>query len=622
MASRKNVLTHGRKQKAIALYKAGRLQEARGLLLSVCERDRTDAEAWLLRGAVCGRLGEHTEAAQCFRHLTDLQPHNAEGFYNLGIAERSLGATEAAEQAFRRATEINPAYPEALECLAHLLLDRGALSAGSDALRTALALRPDNAEWHVNLGAALQMQGLLGEAIGAYERARALRPGSGIASENLGSTLASQGRLDEAIALYREGLRRNPGDARTHSNLLLTLNYLCQGPARVFAEHRRWEEMHGASTASQPFTNSADPERPLRIGYVSPDFRAHSVAFFIEPILAARDRKVMSVYCYADVARPDAVTERLRQLSDHWRPTHSVSDTDLMRQIREDKIDILVDLAGHTAGHRLAVFAQRAAPLQVTYLGYPNTTGLGAMDYRITDTIADPADQATYCSERLLYLDDCFLCYRPPADAPAVSAPPAQQAGHITFGSFNNLAKIQPGVVARWAELLHAVPRARLLLKNPSLTDAIARDRVLDAFTTAGITPDRIDLLGLAPSQSEHLALYGRVDIALDTFPYNGTTTTCEALWMGVPVVTFAGRTHAGRVGASLLTAAGLTEFIAASPQDYVARAAALAADVPALVRYRTTLRDRVGQSLLCNAAHLTRNLETALRGVWRERCA
>lgn len=620
MATRKNVLTHGKKQKAIALFKSGRLQEARELLTWVCERDRTDTEVWLMRGAACGRLGNHTEAAHCFRALAAIQPRNAEVFYNLGIAERSLGAADAAEQAFRRAVELNPKYPEAFESLAHILLDRGALSEGADALRAALALRPDNAEWHVNLGAILQAQGFLGDAIVLYERARSLRPGTSIACENLGSALATQGRTKEAIAVYREGLRLNPKDARTHSNLLLTLNYLSgQDPAQTFAEHCRWGELHAAPTTDRSaFPNSRNPDRRLRIGYLSPDFRAHSVAYFIEPILAAHDRSAVEIFCYADVPRPDAVTERLKNLSDGWRPISKLSDTDVLALIRADRIDILIDLAGHTSGHRLSVFAQRAAPVQVTYLGYPNTTGLTTMDYRITDAVADPPNQDAYYSEKLLRLDTCFLCYQPPLEAPTVNASPAEASGHVTFGSFNNLAKIQPEVIELWSALLHAVPSSRLLIKNPSLNDPTARERLLVAFTAQGIAQGRIELLGLAQTQIEHLGLYGRVDIALDTFPYNGTTTTCEALWMAVPVITYIGQIHAGRVGASLLKAAGLEEWVADSPRDYIIRAASLATDIPALKQLRAELRERVRQSALCNATRLTQTLEAELRLLWK----
>lgn len=624
VAPRKNILTHGKKQKALVSFKAGRMQEARELLASVCERDRTDTQAWLIRGAACGNLGAHAEAAQCFRTLAAIQPRNAEAFYNLGIAERALGEATAAEQSFHRAIEINPEYPEALESLAHILLSRGALVAGAEALRAALALRPDNTEWRVNLGAILQAQGHLSEAIANYEQARSLRPGTLIASENLGSALASQGRTKEALAVYREGLQQNLKDARVHSNLLLSLNYLPnQDPMQIFAEHRRWGELHGRlGTDSGAFADTLDPDRRLRIGYVSPDFRTHSVAYFIEPILAAHDRAAFEVFCYADVPRPDTTTERLKCFSDHWRPISGLSDAEVLKQIRADRIDILVDLAGHTSGHRLSVFAQRAAPMQVTYLGYPNTTGLTTMDYRITDTVADPEDQDAYYTEKLIRLDNCFLCYQPPIDAPAVNSLPAEGAGHITFGSFNNLAKIQPDVIDLWAGLLRALPTSHLLIKNPSLTDPTARELLLAAFAEHGIAQDQIELLGLAQTQAEHLGLYGRVDIALDTFPYNGTTTTCEALWMGVPVATLAGDRHAGRVGATLLHAAGLEDLITDSPQNYIARVIELATDMRALEQLRAGLRERVRQSALCNATSPTRALEAELRSLWQNRHA
>ncbi len=619
----KNVLTRVKKQKALMLLNSGQLPEAMDLLAQVCAQTPADTEAWITRGVVCGRMNRHADAAECFRRVIMLQPRNAEAHFNLGIAERSLGFPDKAEVMFRRAIKLNPNYPEPLESLAHSLINRGEVGEAAEVLRAALRLRPDNAEWISNLGSLLQAKGFLTEAEGYYRRAQSLKLGVSFVAENLGSVLAAQGRMDEALSVYREGLKSEPRNTRIRSNLLLTLSYLeDQDPTEVLQEHRAWDQAQTAPVLSTVIhVNDRNPDRRVRIGYVSPDFRMHSVTYFLEPLLANHDHGLFEVYCYSDVPHADATTVRLRSYADVWREIAGRSDADVATQVTADGIDILVDLAGHTAANRLPVFAQRPAPVQVSWLGYPNTTGLSAMGYRITDAFADPPGRDAFYSEKLVRLDGCFLCYQPPGEAPTVAPLPAATKGFITFGSFNNLSKMQPGVIALWSQVLHAVPGARLLVKNPSLTDPPTRQRIAAMFERHGIGPDRLELLGHTPTPQEHLALYGRVDIALDTFPYNGTTTTCEALWMGVPVVTLAGAVHAGRVGLSLLTAAGLPDLIAATPAEYVARAVARAGDRAALSRLRAGLRAHVQQSKLCDAAGFAHAMETALRSIWRSWC-
>ena len=303
-----------------------------------------------------------------------------------------------------------------------------------------------------------------------------------------------------------------------------------------------------------------------------------------------------------------------------WRDIAEMSDAETARLIREDRIDILIDLAGHTGNNRLGIFAAKPAPVQMTYLGYPNTTGLRTIDYRITDGVADPAGEEVYYSEELLRLDGCFLCYQPPADAPEVAPLPALTSGHVTFGSFNNFSKINPGVLQLWSGVLKQVPGSRLLLKCPALTDATVRENVGAALQALGIGAERVDLLGHTRTRQEHLALYARVDIALDTFPYNGTTTTCEALWMGVPVLSLVGKHHAGRVGASLLSAADLTDWLADTPESFVATAQARAADLGGLGQLRGVLRGKLADSTLSDAAGFVCHLEESLRQIWLER--
>lgn len=619
--SRKNILTHSRKKKAFALLQAKQLEQAKDLYVQVCEVDKLDADAWFSLGAINGMLGRHADAADCLRRAVELRPRHAESSYNLGISLREQGNFTGAIEAFQAALDIKPDYAEAQDCLAHAFLALGRLEDAVEAFRAALRFYPGKPELHSNLGSVYQAMGRLAQAEACYREAQRLKPA--IAYENLGSVLGMQGRHEEALACYREGLRLNPRDERVRSNLLLTLNYLPnQDPETILREHRAWDAAHACTAASiRPHANSRDPTRRLRIGYVSQDFRTHSVACYLEPLLKAHDQTFFEVYCYASIARPDATTDRLRSLISHWRDITKLPDERVAEQIRADGIDILIDLSGHTGGHRLRIFTYKPAPLQVTYLGYPNTTGLSTMDYRLTDALADPEGQERFYTEKLVHLPGCFLCYLPPADAPAVTSPPSDEAGFVTFGSFNNLSKINSQVVELWSEILRGVPKSRLLLKNHSLTDADTRENYHAMFAGHAITRDRLELIGHTPTREGHLALYGRVDIALDTFPYNGTTTTCEALWMGVPVITQTGKSHASRVGLSLLTALDLNELVADGPQEYAACATTLANDGGRIARLRKTLRERMQASPLCDAPAFARKVEAAYREMWRRWC-
>ncbi|HUN69463.1 MAG TPA: tetratricopeptide repeat protein, partial [Burkholderiales bacterium] len=425
---------------------------------------------------------------------------------------------------------------------------------------------------------------------------------------------------DEAIATYRRSLELVPDHAATYSNLLLEMNYSAsEDAAAIFAEHQRF----GARFARRYEAPAPDPAWPrrLRLGYVSPDFRQHVVMRFMEPILARHDRQRFEVSCYHTNPRKDEITERLRALAEHWVDAEDFSEVELAERIRADRIDILVDLAGHTAGNSLPVFAMKPAPVQVTYLGYPNTTGLGAIDYRITDAYADPPGGADRLSaERLVRLSRCFLCYRPTPGTPEVGPLPASRNGVVTFGSFNNFAKLSGPFLDASARVLEAVPGSRLMLKGKALSIAGIAESVRDRFRRAGIDPSRVDLRGWEAGVKDHLAIYNSVDIALDSFPYNGTTTTCEALWMGVPVVSLAGDRHAARVGASLLHVMGLEQFLAHDAEEYVAICARLAADVGKLTELRSRLRERMRSSPLMDEPGFVRVFEDSLLDMWEKR--
>jgi protein O-GlcNAc transferase len=489
----------------------------------------------------------------------------------------------------------------------------------------ALALMPDLAEAHNNLGIALVTQGKIDQAIAHYERALALKPDYAEAHNNLGLALVAQGKIDQAIAHYERALALKPDYAEAHSNLLLTLNYASgKDSAAVYSAHvdfaKRWEAP--LVTLIQAHVNDRSLERRLKVGYISSDFRKHSVSHFIEPVLENHNRDRFEIFCYSNNPREDELTKRLKSYVDHWRSIIGVSDELVAQQIRADQIDILIDLNGHTALNRLLVFARKPAPIQVTWLGYPNTTGLSTMDYRITDGFADPVGMTEHIhTEKLVRLPECFSCYKPPRDAPEVSALSAREKGYITFGSFNNLAKITPEVMAIWAKILLAIPGSHLTLKNSGLGVKAMQQTVQETFAELGIVLERLELLGSDRFQKAHLERYRNIDIGLDPFPYNGTTTNCEALWMGVPVVTLAGQTHAARVGVSEMSNLELTEFICYSPEEYIATALRLAADLERLSALRMELRSRMAVSPLTDAHRFTKNLEQAYLVMWQDWC-
>jgi predicted O-linked N-acetylglucosamine transferase (SPINDLY family) len=564
-------------------------------------------------------------AAEQLQHALRLKPDYAEAHNNLGLVYEHRKQLDLARTHYREALRIRPDYASAYNNLGNILLSEGELDSAGEHFERAIRLQPGFAEAHNNLGIVLKIQGKLQPAVVALEQAIRLRPEFAEAHRALGHTYQLQNRLDLAERHYREALRLEPGFVDAHSNLLLLLNYRPEhDPATVFEEHVRWARRYAAPIAksAHPYENSLEPERRLRVGYVSPDFRQHSVSCFIEPILASHDRSRFEVFCYASTEHADEVTEQLQDLADQWRFIHALSDEQVEARIRDDKIDILVDLAGHTGGNRLLLFARKPAPIQVTYLGYPNTTGLNAMDYRLTDAEADPEGVTDrWHTEELVRLPNGFLCYRPPKEAVEVTAPPALKKGYVTFGSFSNLNKVTPQLIGVWASILDRLPKARLLLKARALFDEGVREHTRALFAQQGIDPARLDLRSRVASRHEHLALYREVDIALDPFPYNGATTTCEALWMGVPVVVLAGETHAARVGYSLLTRLGLDELAADSPDAYVQKALDLASDLQRLEQLRSELRGRMQHSPLANGDLFTRSLESAYRRMWWRWC-
>lgn len=607
-------------------HQAGELTEAEALYRQILAVSPEHADALHFLGLVASQTGRPDVAVELMRRSIAINPRASVYHDNLGSVLRAMGRIEEAIACSQRALALDPNEAVSHNNLGNALRDQRRLAEAIGCYDRALLLRPDYVEAVSNRGTALRETGQLKESLLAYQRALKLAPAYVDAHLGLGNTLADLGAAREADTAYRRALELRPDRADVHSALLLNLHYLPEIPDNVMsAAHRGWGEAHArlAPQATKAHSNLPVPERRLRIGYVSPDFRNHPVAFFVEGLLAMHDRVQVEVFCYANVRQPDAVTARLRQYADHWRGIVGLSDVQIATLIAEDQIDVLVDLAGHTADHRLLVFAHRSAPVQVTYLGYCDTTGLPAIDYRITDAQADPPGTAAHLhTERLVRLSQCAWCYSPHADAPSVAEAPALKSGVITFGSFNALAKLNDDVLNLWAEVLLRVPNSRLLLKSIGLEEELARARIYERFAHCGVARERIELSGPTPSRLAHLDAYRRMDVALDPFPYNGTTTTCEALWMGVPVVTLEGSRHAARVGASLLRTVGLVELVTRDRSDYVEALVRLSRDVPALAQLRATLRDRVKGSPLLDASSFARKMETAYREMWRAWCA
>jgi predicted O-linked N-acetylglucosamine transferase (SPINDLY family) len=611
---------------ARGLQALGRLAEAEVSYRRVLKIAPQNADAHNDMGNVLLLLDRLVEAEMSYRRAVHLRPDYVEAHSNLGNALRALGRLPQAEDSLRRALRIRPEYVEAHNNLGAVLRALGRFGEAEASLRQALQLKPALAEAHNNLGNVLRALGRLAEAEESYRRALQIRPQYVDAQANLAGVVLELGRAAEATAGYRQALRIRPQYPQAYDGLLLSLLYQAGVSAEeLLRAHRDYDAGFGAPLRAQWADHRArrgadsSSDRRLKVGYVSPDLRQHSVAHFIAPVLRERDRRAVEIFCYAEVAREDDTSSALRELSDHWLNTVGTSDAVLAERIVADEIDILVDLAGHTAGNRLLVFARKPAPIQVSWLGYPHTTGLSAMDYRLVDAITDPPGEADRrASETLIRLEDGFLCFEPPTAAPRPCAPPCLASNYVTFGSFNNPAKLSPDALESWARLLKRTPNSRLLLKGRGFAEETTRQAFLTRFAAHGGDAARVILAGQLERLTDHLASYERIDIALDTFPYNGATTTCEAMWMGVPLVTILGSAHAGRVGASLLATVGLPELVAPSVEAYIDTAAALATDPGRLSSVRESLRERMAGSTLCDAPRFARKLETTYRELWR----
>ncbi len=561
------------------------------------------------------------EAIESYRLALRLRPDLAIIHNNLGLVLHQRGMMREAMGSLGAAISLEPAFAQAHSNLGNVLRDLGRIEEAIAEHRLALQGDSNYAEGWNNLGNALQQSGDLDGAAAAFARAVELRPNFPVALSNAGNVLKEQARIAESIGAYRKSVELAPDDARVHSNLLYAMYFDPRSTSQsIFDEHLRWAQRHAQPLSPKtPAIEVSSQDRRLRIGYVSPDFRNHPVGRFILPLLTHHDRQAFEVVCFSDFPGEDAITRQIRACPDEWHTTHGLSDAQLGELIRAQRIDILIDLSLHMAGNRMLVFARKPAPLQITYLAYAGTSGMETMDYRLTDPHLDPPGLGGgRYSERSLHLPRTYWCYSPSADAPPVQPLPWAVRGAVTFGCLNTFSKINEAVIAAWARIMNSVPHSRLVLYAPGGSH---RDRTLDAFAAGGVDRGRIEFVMMRPLV-EYLATYNRVDIALDPFPYNGGTTTCDVLWMGVPVVTLAGEMAVSRAGVSLLNNLALPELIATSVDEYVRIAAELAADRERLSELRRSLRDRMRTSPLCDASSFARDVEQVYRAAWKTRVA
>lgn len=608
------------------------------------------------------RDGNNCAAAESiFRSLTERFPDHAAYWFKLGTVHEKLGDLTSAEAAYQRAIELRDSYSEALNNLALLALKRADYDYAESLLRGLLGESPDYFEAHINLGNTLIDTGRAVEAQYHFRRAVGLKPQSVLAHSRLGVALRNRGRSAEAIAVLEHAVTLDPTNHAAWNNLgtcyfergnhakadlafarsielspdqthawhnwLFLGNFMTIDAKEIYARHvtygLRMTEMIPTSPSSRLGRRRAGHPR-LRLGFVSGDMRRHSVAYFLLSVLDPLQRCGFDLYAYPTHRSADDITERLKCNFKVWHSLVGLDDLTAVETVRKDEVDIIFDLSGHTNHNRLDLFCHRLAPVQIGWIGYPNTTGLRAIDYRLTDEIVDPQGVADALhTERLIRLPAPFLCFSPPwHDVPILSAP-ARRGRSLTFGSFNARVKIGDECVRLWSRVLAAVPDSRMLIKSGNgLEEDAARDELRQRFVAEGIAADRIEIHGAQPDDVAHLSLYGSVDVCLDAYPYNGTTTTCEALWMGVPVVTLSGDSHASRVGRSLMTSIGLEELVASGIDDFVAIAAALAADLPRREDLRHTMRQRLLDSPLMDAQRMAKNLTEVLRELWQAHCA
>jgi predicted O-linked N-acetylglucosamine transferase (SPINDLY family) len=563
-------------EKAEQLFREGRLKDASLILDILTDSHEADACLLELSALVQHNLGCNEKARGYIKRALELEPENHKFYFLEALIYEALSCMPEAVAAYQKSISLKPDYVSSLTNLASIFSRNGKLSKAEELCRKALDAVPENFESNLILGNILVVMGKTEEAIDFFKKAGDI-------------------------------CQDNPAG---RSNALFSMHYsYAYSTEEIFQAHKKYGEELAAKYKDYPAPHPVGSSGKIRIAYLSADFKRHSVAYFIEPVIHFHDRNKFEIFCYSEVRKPDEITERFKSMPVNWNDIAGMDNEALYKKVCSDKIDILVDLGGHT-NTRMPLFAMRPAPIQVTYLGYINTTGILSMDYIFTDELADPPGSESLHTEKLARLSGCSLCFAPPESAPECAPSPALNNGYITFGSLNNFSKINDKVVDAWSNILKQTTGSHLIVKNKSLSDENMREEFLDKFVQQGIDAERIELLGFEPQLKNHLEIYNRIDVALDTFPFSGVTTTCEALWMGVPVLTLLGDRYTSRIASSILNAVSLTPYIAKSVQEYVQKAVFQAQSLEMLKDLRLALRPMMAASNLCDAQGMTSEME------------
>ncbi|MBN1130578.1 MAG: tetratricopeptide repeat protein [Chitinispirillaceae bacterium] len=606
------------------MFKAdGDRQKALSILREIVRREPENAGAYSNIGMLLHEIGDVNGALEAFRQSIAINPGLAEVHCNCGTAYFSLGNLAEAENSFNKAVELKPGLTAAMLGLGMVQQAAGDLEAAKKTFVDVLRRNPNDPSGHFFLGVIMRQWDRLDMAARCFRNALNFKPDFSPAYSGLGETLQASGLIDESEKCFRRAIELDPSNNIAYSNLFLSMNYNpCCTQEQILAESRKWGDELVKKTEKREglplFHNSRDPDRKLRIGYLSPDFCRHPVASFLEPLLKNHDPSLFQIFCYSYGRIQDQHTTRFMSYADQWRDIRKTGDDEARRLIYDDRIDILVDCAGHMADNRLTLLARPCAPIQVSWIGYPNTTGLTTVDYRFGDEITDPVAGKEWYVEKLVRLPECFCCYGPPENAPEVSDLPGEWNGYVTFGSLHTLARLNSAVIALWSEVMTRLPSSRLIIFRTVVNDEIV-ERLREQFKRHSVDPERIEFVREVPAEG-HLSLYHRIDIALDTFPWSGHTTACEALWMGVPVITLSGSRHASRMVASVLTRLGIDDFIAESETDFLTIAKRTAQELASLAMLRKGLRELMQTSRLCDAVSFTRNVEHEYRKMWMKK--
>ncbi|MEQ5838461.1 tetratricopeptide repeat protein [Paraburkholderia acidicola] len=598
---------------------SGRSSEAMMSLRAAVQSDPYNAAAHVNLGVALCERREYPEALTTFERAVELDPTSPDAAYNLGNAVHAAGRPRDAIAQYRRAIELQPDHADAYNNLGNAHRSFNEFAAAADAFANVLRLRPDSVAACNNLGNLYRTLGRTDDAKTSLHRALKIDPAHSVSHNNLGNVLKDSGALDDAIASYRCALNCDADNVVAHSNLLYALTFQSDDAQTVRDESRRWSARHEVPlrATQKPHCNDRSPNRRLRIGYVSADFRDHCQSLFTTPLLTHHDHDAFEIVCYASVERPDAVTARIAAYADVWRDVGTLDDEQLAQTIRADGIDILIDLTMHMADGRPLLFARKPAPVQVAWLAYPGTTGIDAIDYRLTDAHLDPPWHDSHYSEQSVRALESFWCYDPLTDTPTVNALPAStraNSSEVTLGCLNNPCKLTDRTLAMWAGVMQALPHARLMLLSAA---GEGRDRLIERADAQGIDTGRVRFVPFRP-RAAYLATYHEIDLGLDTLPYNGHTTSLDSLWMGVPVVTRVGQTAAGRAGLSQLANLGLSELAAYTDDAFVRISVDLARDLPRLSALRSGLRPRLEASPLMDGARFARQVERAYRQMWQ----